>query len=261
MPICFMPRSNTKAIQARSLCAWVLAGALGGCATTPPPLARIDDGQRVELIVMATPAEDGVVPIHNGALGMGAKRGTAAGLVAGGLWGLACGPFFVLCVPIGAAVLALPGAALGTAVGAGAALPTEKATLLRERLSRAQKSFDLAEGLRANVAQRAQKHWSLGAEAATWVLTLELQNLELSSTHDEQIGMVVRVSASLRRFEAGASAVPVAPTMTLQKTFEYTAPTAGLPVWLDERGDFLETLLRASAQQLATQIVSELASR
>ena len=253
MSLCLQLFRPTSSIATGGLGALLVMGLLGGCAA-PLPLAHIEQGQRVELRVLAVPAGEGVVRIVNGSLGAGAKGGTAAGLVAGGLWGLACGPFFLLCAPIGAAVLALPGAALGTAAGAAAALPTDKATLLRDRLSRVQQSVDLEGALRANVIQRAQKYWTLGAETAAWVLTLELQNLELSSTHDEQIGMVVRVAASLRRSDAAASAAPAL------KTFEYTAPPGSLSVWLDERSDFLDTLLRAAAQQLAAQIVSELAS-
>lgn len=230
----------------------LLVVVLGGCAA-PAPLAHIAQGQRVELHVRAVPAEDREVKILNGSVSPGAKGGTAAGMVAGGLWGLACGPLFLLCAPLGAVTLALPGAALGTAVGAAGALPADKAVLLRDRVARAQQSVDLEAALRANVLHRAQKHWQLSDESATWVLTLQMQHLELSSSFGEQIGMVVRVTASLRRSDAPAATAPAV------KTFEYTSPPGSLSVWLDESGDFLDTLLRTSAQQLASQIVSELA--
>lgn len=242
-------RSRRRTFPRQRLGVLLLAGALAGCAA-PPPLAQVEQGQRIELVVLASTAA-GVTTIHNEALGQGVKGGTAAGLVAGGLWGLACGPLAVLCMPLGAVIVALPGAALGTAVGAGGALPTEKATALRERLIRVQQAVDLTQTLRSNVQQRAQQHWTLGAEPAAWVLTLELQPLELSSTRDEQIGLMVRVTASLGRPDATAP-----PAL---KTFEYKASPVSLSIWLDERSDFLETILTACAQQLATQIVSEVA--
>jgi hypothetical protein len=253
-PMSIRPLAPSRRLSAagKRTGAWLLMAALAGCAA-PPPLARVAPGQQVELVVLVSTADGGVTKIHNLALGEGVRGGAAAGLVAGSLWGLGCGPLALLCMPLGALIVAVPGAALGTAAGAGYALPDEKAAALRVRLVQVQQAVDLTQALRSSVTQRAQQHWTLVAEPAAWVLTLELQPLELSSSRDEQIGLMVRVTASLLRADSRAAAT--------RKTFEYKAPLSSLSVWLDERSDFVETIFAASAQQLATQIVAEVASR
>jgi hypothetical protein len=53
----------------------------------------------------------------------------------------------------------------------------------------------------------------------------------------------------------GAMQKPPSP----QKLYEYMGPFSSLAVWMDERSDFLDTSLSSASQQIAAQIVSELA--
>jgi hypothetical protein len=46
---------------------------------------------------------------------------------------------------------------------------------------------------------------------------------------------------------------------TEQKMYQYAAPTSSLSIWLDESNDFIDTVLTSASQQIATQIVSDLA--
>jgi hypothetical protein len=41
--------------------------------------------------------------------------------------------------------------------------------------------------------------------------------------------------------------------------YQYVAPTSSLSIWLDESNDFIDTALTSASQQIATQIVSDLA--
>ena len=225
---------------------------LYGCAG-PPQIGPIRSGESVAIVVVAA-QEDGVTPIRNLALGSGISTGASSGAVVGGLWGLACGPFAILCIPLTAMAGSISGLGLGAAVGAGGALSDEKAAQLRARLERVRQAHDLLAELRRNLTERAGRYWSLGADPAAAQINVELQDLQLTSTREEQIGLILRVRVSLR---AGAGSAP--PTPTKEKTYEYIGPVSSLAVWLDERSDFLDTTLSSAAQQLAAQIVSELA--
>ena len=78
------------------------------------------------------PRRAGRPAAHNG--GPDLRRCSA---VAGGLWGLACGPFAIICVPLGAGIGALAGGTGGAVVGATASLSDGQAAQLRNRLSQA----------------------------------------------------------------------------------------------------------------------------
>jgi hypothetical protein len=225
---------------------------LCGCATGPQ-FTPIRTGETVALVFVPSPPGDGVVRIHNQALGNDMSAGAGSGILVGGLWGLTCGPLAVLCVPLGAATGALTGTAAGAAAGVTGALSDEKAALLRDRLSRVRASHDLLDELRTNVTDRARGHWNLTADASKFIVTVELQDLLLTSTRDERIGLIVRVRVNV---QPSAARQPVTPKQTL---YEYVGPLSSLAVWLDERSDFLDTSLRSASQQIAAQFVSELA--
>ena len=237
----------------RSLAIALFAMLAGGCAT-PPTIDRLRDGESVKLVITQTPSE-GVVSIRNASLGKNAGTGATSGGVAGGLWGLACGPFAVLCVPMGAGIGALAGGAGGAVVGSTASLSDDKAAQLRSSLSRAMGSHDLVEHLRTNVAERARRHWDLASNPPSFQLNIELRNVELTSTRDEQIGLVLPARASLQRF-----GVPLAQVAVVQD-LECSVPPSNLAIWLDERSDFLDTVLGNCTQQLAAQLVAEMTRR
>lgn len=225
----------------------------GGCAA-PPTMDRLRDGESLKLVISQAPSE-GVVDIHNASLGKNGGTGASTGGVAGGLWGLACGPLAILCVPLGAGVGALAGTASGAVVGATASLSDDKATQLRDRVSRSVAAHELGAQLRRNVDERAQRHWDLASGAPGFVLNVELGNIELTSTRDEMIGMVLRAHATLQR--SGAPATP-APSV---QAFECSSAPSNLTIWLDDRSDFVDTVLANCTQQLAAQLVSEMTLR
>jgi len=251
MPAATLPRPHASAQLPRALAVLLFAAGLAGCASAPLP-SRIDEGQALQLVVQSSEAATGQVAIRNRDLGKGASRGTGAGAVVGGLWGLACGPLFWICSPLAAAVVAVPGAAAGTLVGATAALPEGKAAQLRQRLAERSQAHDLRADLLQQLQQRAQARWRLDGQPADWVLTVEFQDITLSSDRDEQIGLQVRVAATLQRLSAPPGSAPP------PRIYEFSAAPSSLAVWLDTRSDFLDTLISSCTQQLAAQIVSDL---
>jgi hypothetical protein len=225
---------------------------LAGCAGTPV-LKPIPNGTPVAIVVARAPTAGEPVPISNRAIGEGVSTGAGSGSVIGGLWGLACGPFAPLCIPIGAAAGAITGTAAGAVVGLGGALSDAQAAQLRDRLSRARQSHDVLEDLRGHVTDRARKHWPANARPSDAEVTLEVQEVQLASTRDERVSLSLQVVVTVLRKGPG----PIPPPD--RKVFAYTGPFTALAVWLDEGSDFIDTSLSTASQQLAAEIVSELA--
>lgn len=142
----------------------------------------------------------------------------------------------------------------GAAVGLAGKLPRHKVTQLNERLARLQQAQDPLLELRTNVAQHASTHWKLTEDISRTVVSLELQNLFLTATKAHQIALVMQVLVSVHTGDAGGKSPS-------QKQFQIVSPKNSLEVWLDERSDVAETSLRSSCEQLAAQIVAELALR
>ncbi|HIJ86184.1 MAG TPA: hypothetical protein HPP97_00710 [Desulfuromonadales bacterium] len=232
---------------------------LAGCTTAQ--ITPIRRGEPVALVFASNPRADGAIDISNEALGsnarVGAGTGATAGAVAGAVWGLSCGPFAVFCSPVLAAAGAVTGTIAGAGVGAGVgvtgALSNEKAAQLRDRLMRVQQSHSLPAELQKNVTDRAQKYWKLGTDPSAAVVTIELQNLLLRSTRDEQISCTVRVTVSVQQRGTQQAELPE------KKVYEYVSSFNSLRVWLDESSDFVDTLFTGASQQIAAHIVSDLA--
>jgi hypothetical protein len=232
-----------------------------GCAT--PQITPIPRDEPLSIVFTRSLKADGVTDIRNDDLGSdtktGAGTGATGGAVAGVLIATGCGPFFIFCAPVLAAAGAVVGTATGAGVGAGVSiageLSNEKAAQLRDRMVCVQQSHSLKAELQKNVTERAQKYWKLGADQPAALVTVELQDLLLSSKRDEQINCTIRVLVSVQRGVAKDSKT------TEQKMYQYIAPTSSLSIWLDESNDFADTVLTSGSQQIATQIVSDLASR
>jgi hypothetical protein len=230
-----------------------------GCAA--PQITPIPRGEPISIEFTRSPKADGVIDIRNEDLGSNAKTGAGTGAtggaVAGAIAGLTCGPFFIFCAPVFATAGAVVGTAAGAGVGAGVAimgeLSNEKAAQLRDRVGRVQQSHSLLSELQKNVNDRAQKYWKLGTDQSAALVTIELQDLQLSSMRNEQINCTIRVLLSVQRAVAKDSKT------TEQKMYQYVAPTSTLSIWLDESSDFIDTLLTSASQQIAAQIVSDLA--
>jgi hypothetical protein len=212
-------------------------------------------------VFTASHKADGVSDIRNDDLAgdakVGAGTGATGGAVAGVLIATGCGPFFIVCAPVLAAAGAVVGTVTGAGVGAGVSvageLSNEKSAQLRDSVVRVQQSHSLQAELQQNVTDRAQKYWKLGSGQSAALVTVELQDLLLSSKRDEQINCTIRVLVSVQRGVAKDSKT------TEQKMYQYAAPTSSLSIWLDESSDFIDTVLTSTSQQIATQIVSDLA--
>jgi hypothetical protein len=235
-------------------CAVFAVALVCGCAS-PPTLPPIRHGDAVAFTVAMSPDAKGSIQIRNEAVRNDMSAGVGSGLVAGGLWGLTCGPFAVLCVPLAAALGGVTGAAAGAVVGVTGALPDDKAVLLRDRLHREDVARPLLGALQTQIDERARKLWQLDASPSATVVRVELQDLLLISTRDERVRCVVQVRVSVLAGDAKPGAAPPS------KMYEYVGPYSALAVWLDEGSDFVGTSLASASQQLAAQIVSDLALR
>lgn len=240
-------------MKSRSMALALSLSLLAGCASKPQ-LPPIRGGSPISLTVVTSPPTDGHAAVRDTTVGESVSAGAGAGAVAGALWaGLSCGPLFLLCAPMGALMVSGVGMVAGGAVGLATSLPKETATRLRERLTQLQQTHDPLEELRNHLTDRARKHWTLSAEPSSTAVNVELQNLFLTSTREQRVGLVMQVLVSVRPAGAPADAAPT------QKAYEHVGPSSSLAVWLDDQSDFAQTSLRSASQQIALQIIADLA--
>ncbi|MDH4061163.1 MAG: hypothetical protein OEU94_10165 [Aquincola sp.] len=247
---------NVGVVKPLAACVVLVLGLLSGCAT-PSRLPPVRDGDRVDLVVTRSAQAEGPAKIRNQDFGHDTGVGASSGIVLGALSGVGCGPWAFVCIPAGMLVGGLTGTVAGAAVGLTGDLSGDKSDQIRERLNRAQRSHDLLEDLRSHVSDRARRHWQLGADPMATVVTVDLQELSLTSTRDERIGLVVRVGVTVTAPSA-LSRPSTTPTQK-PKIYEYASALSALTAWLDENNDLLDTSLRSGSEQIAAQIVSDLA--
>ena len=227
---------------------------IAGCASNPrlkPP----PDNLPVAFVVTAgSPGASGK-QVRDSAVRQDARTGRKAGATAGALSGLACGPLWMICMPVGAVVAGSVGAVTGAAVGLADKLPRKKVEQLRDRLASVQQANDPVLLLQTNVTERAGRNWQLTNDTSRNVVTLELQSVFLTANRKSDIAMVMQVLVSVRTNGLDQK------KPNSQKLYEFVAPASALDVWLDERSDIAATSLRNAVQQIASQVVAELSVR
>ena len=224
------------------------------CATAPS-LKPIPAGGNVFIHVAASQKYPGVIDVHNTAISAGASVGAGSGGLAGGLWGLSCGPWAVLCVPMGFGFGMAAGGVAGLAVGATGTLSQEKVDRVKERLVNLEQGHSLLVELRRNLEDLAQKFWTLDPASSTSSVIVELQEMKLDATRDEQLRFVFRILVSQREAIAGRELV------RNQKSYEYPTPFATISAWMDEKNDLLDTSFKTAIQQISAQIIADLSAK
>lgn len=224
---------------------------LSACAG-PGRLPPVPDGSPLILVVGPDTPAAGRVSIGNDSIGRDAVTGAGSGMLVGGLSGLSCGPIAVLCVPFGMVVGATAGSVAGGMFGLATGMSSEQVIALRERLQRHRQTYDAVAELRNLLVVRAGKRWRLEDGPPATRLTVRLRDLQLGSTRDGRI-----------RFDlmADVTQLPASGGEPSTKTYAFSGPYSELALWLDERSDFLDTSLNSALQQLASQIVAEMALR
>jgi hypothetical protein len=231
----------------------LFTGLLGGCATTPH-VAPIDRTSPVAFVVVMSQPARSTATVHNTSVGHDAASGALTGATAGALSGLFCGPFLLFCVPAGALMGAGAGVAAGATVGLAESLPKDRVAQLDERLKRLQQSVDPVLELHTHVIDRAGKHWELTDDTTGKVVTLEVQNLSLTADRNKNISLVMQVLVSQRIGTSGTTAKPATP-----QRFSVVTKANSLAAWLEESSDLPEAQLRTACEQMATDVISQLA--
>lgn len=232
----------------RPLFPLLLAALLAACSTTTrlPPVAP---GQTVSIEVARVAAAPGGARIDNQEIGRGAKTGAVAGTVVGGLSGLACGPFALLCIPGGMLLGAGTGAGGGALVGVAIGLDAQQAESLRKRVAALEAAGDPAAALRTRIAARLERSASVVEGRADASVTIEWGGLHLASSKDGMVALRVQVPVTLRL------APPKEPQ---RKTYSYEGPMTPLSLWLDEASEAPAVSLRHAVEQISTQVADEL---
>jgi hypothetical protein len=243
-----------KKLFTRITSVFLIPISLVACATAPS-LKPIPAGGSVSIFVVANQKYPSVVDVRNTAIGEGVSVGAGSGGLAGGLWGLSCGPWAFFCVPLAAGLGMGVGGAAGLAVGATGMLPQEKVDRVKERLVRFEQSHPLQVELRRHLEERAQKYWTLKSESSTPLVMVELQEMKVDATRDEQLRFVFRISVSQRETTTSRELVKY------QKSYEHATPYSPMAAWLDEKNDLLDTSFDNAMQQLAAQVIIDLAAK
>jgi hypothetical protein len=252
-PDCTTVANYVKQSAALALTAVALL-ALSACTTTPR-LAPLAGKTPVAFVVAQAPPAQDAAAVHDTALQDKSGSGMKIGATTGALLGFACGPFAIICVPVGALTGAGTGVMSGAAIGLATTLPRETVTQLNDRLQRLQQSHDPIILLRTDVLDQARSHWEVTDDSSNRVVTLEVQGLYLTSTSREKIALVMQVLVHTN------AAMPADTSRQVtQKRFEYVSKPGSLATWLDEAGEVPEANLRNACQQVAAAIVSELAA-
>ena len=236
--------------------ALVSLAVLTGCAISQDIAVAPDESVRI--VVSQAPDWPGTIEVRNESVGgesPEALAGAGAGALAGGVWGLACGPLAPLCVPLGVLAGAEVGVVAGLAVGTTAALPEDKAGRLRDRVTRALQSHDFRGELEAAIVDRAQGHWNTSGDKPTVLVAIELREFVMASTRDERIRCVVKVAVTV------GAAEPAQAQKGKRRVYEYVSPYGSLATWLDESVGLAEANFANASRHLATEIVSGRAAK
>jgi hypothetical protein len=232
---------------------WLVLALLSGCASTSqlPPVAK---GEFVSINVVPDYGSDGSIYFKNDAIGGDVGKSSGEGALLLGLSGLSCGPLVLLCVPAGAAVGALIGAAAGVAESGQARLSWKQADQLRDRFFRLNETRNQLAALEEDIRDRAADYLTLDSEHPAHLVTVRVSDLVVGTNDHDQVRIIVRVVASIRKAGEEDSL-----SQSLSRKYEFVGPYCNLQDWLNQDSGSLEMNLDSARQNIASRLVSDLA--
>lgn len=276
--------SSTKALAV--LCI-VTSLIVHGCATSDPtPPSRSEMGTLGIAAMGRFEAPEALGPIGpDEEVGRGAWRGAGIGVKTGAVGGFAaglvCGPWFVICSPIGmiagGAGGAVAGAAGGAIVGGANALPEETAAEIEAALGAAIAERDLSTELAERVYERAGADGSpalvnIGTVAVPVADTIVDYN-EISGSQANTVLQVGIVQYGLTREERGdapfsllinaqASLIRTSDNEVLWSNPQIlmVSPPAELAAWTAPGANLLQTEIDTGLERLALRIYGQVFS-
>lgn len=220
----------------------------GGCATTQLPPIKASE----EVAIVAAGTTHTAFDFYNNAMGQAAGSGSKGGVVVGALWGLSCGPWFLVCMPMGALFGSGMGALGGTAVGALQGPEAET----KERLMNSLRAYAQARNAEADladsIAAMAGGRSTLMRDASPVSVVARIDQVALHARRGDRIVLGLKATVTVRRSIAAASGEPDS------KMFQYLGPEADVRLWLENRGDFVSESLQQAIRHIAREAFSEL---
>ena len=144
------------------------------------------------------------------------------------------------------------GGGVGLAVGATGTLSHEKVDLVKVRLVTFERNHPLQVELKRQFEERAQQYWTLKPESSAPLVMVELQEMKVDTTWDEQLRLDFRIHVSQRETATSRE------LLKYQKSYQQATPYSPVAAWLDEKNDLLETSFNTAMQQLAAQVITDL---
>lgn len=221
---------------------------LSACSTTPH-LNIIHNGDHVQILSPIDVNNDNTLNIHNQAIGEATKAGATTGAVTGALYGLACGPFFIICSPILATGGAVIGAGAGAALGSTQGLEANKAEQANFKISEYLQKHSPQDELLAMVINRAKNRWQVIPLPAERQLVVQLDAVGLSTKKDGPVVLVLRATAHIKfPDQAGKQ-------QTLTQKFKYESSPTYIDSWIEDEEGFLQLRFNDAYQTLAENII------
>lgn len=224
------------------------------CSTTPH-LNVINDGDSVTILSPNDALNDNTLNIHNQAIGKGAAMGGATGALGGAIYGLTCGPFFIICSPIGALAGAVVGIGTGAVVGTTQSLDTEQAAQAHTKISDYLQKNNPQGELLARVIIRAENLWQIKPPPAERTLVVQFDSVGLRTKNDADVVLVLQATVTVHFPDRTGKQ-----QARIQK-FEYEGSPTYIDSWLDNKEEFLQLRFNDAYQTLAENIVIALSNK
>lgn len=236
----------------------VLALGAVSCATVEPAsLVPTPRGTRIQFLAYGS--ADYTRVYGSDEVGKGVMVGTASGAMAGAgagfVGGLECGPFFVVCSPVGAILGAGAGAIFGGVVGGidtgRTSLPKAKAGAFNELLSRTFFEFDPAHSLRDHVVSRARGAFDIVEDSPRLRVVLRVEELRFEQHANDRL--TLHMSGSMRVYYGLREE-----DRTKLLVFTHASETLSVDEWMADDGASLTREVDSSLDAIASQMVSVL---
>jgi len=223
--------------------------AQGGCASAPEGWL-LEDIRDVQVVRVGTGSED----FEAYSTSEGAVKGVAAGAAGGALEGVAvsvaCGPYFVFCVPVGAAVGAVVGSMGGGVLGGLQGVSAEHVEALQAVTTKLVENRDLDEEFLAQVIASAKRAGggTVNGENADAIIEVRLATYDLVQAPGDQISLFITATMALVSQEEGVTKrrEPV--------DFVYQSPPAHVELWIENDGARFSDEFDRGFTALAVQI-------
>jgi hypothetical protein len=226
---------------------------LSACSSSPKKMNLLRAGDTISIVSDDPKGLVDLVKITNSSTEEGTGKGSKIGAASGALYGLACGPAFIICSPVLASVGFLGGAVAGAVVGGVTGdLDDDKVTMFSTKLNNYLERNEPQEKFLETVITVVGRKYDVQASPAQKEISIVVGQPRFEWRTNGNLIFVIKAKLTANVISKSGR------EKTIERVYDYTGAPQLVDMWIEEGEEFYQSKFNEAYRSLAYEIVNTL---